>query len=245
MLETITKPDKGKSAICTITGDAGVGKTSLACAFPKPIVIRAEDGLKAVQDMPDAFPVLTGVNDLWAQMRSLIEDEHEYQTLVVDSVTALEQMFTDFVITSDTKKPSSINQALGGYGAGLAAVGQLHAKVRKGAGILHEKKGMNIVFVAHADTDTIDPPDSDPYARYVLRLGKRSQRPYVDDVDIVGFLKLETFTRDKKALCDGSRVLVCYSTAANVSKNRYRIDTDLPVKQGENPLMDYITGGSK
>ena len=31
--------------ICTITGDAGVGKTRLAATFPDPIFIRAEEGI--------------------------------------------------------------------------------------------------------------------------------------------------------------------------------------------------------
>src|SRR5690606_8250026 len=133
----------------------------------------------------------------------------------------------------DPKKPRSINQALGGYGAGLGAVAALHQRVRKAAGILNERKGMHVIFIAHADTETIELPDQDPYTRYSLRLGKRSVAPYVDDSDIVGFLKLQTFTMGdgerKKAISDGSRILVCYAAASNVSKNRYGVTEDLPV----------------
>lgn len=244
LLSAIQKP-QDRSTIATIIGDSGLGKTSLAATFPKPIVIRAEDGLQAIpSDMrPDAFPVLHSVDSLWNQLTALIKEDHEYKTLVVDSVTALERLFIQHVIESDTKNPRSINQALGGYGAGLAAVAAMHQRVRKACGILNEK-GMHIVFVAHADTETIELPDQDPYTRYSLRLGKKSVAPYVDDSDLVGFLKLTTFTTGdgerKKAISDGSRQLVTYATAANVSKNRYGITEDIPVELGKNPLTDFI-----
>jgi len=85
----------------------------------------------------------------------------------------------------------------------------------------------------------------EPYMSYTLRLNKRSMPSYVDDVDVVGFLRLETFVKGgederKVAISDGSRELVCYATAENVSKNRYGIKDPIPVKLGENPLAKYI-----
>ena len=239
----IRKPEDRPSLV-TILGDAGLGKSSLAATFPSPIFIRAEDGLQAIplESRPDAFPVLNSVNDLWEQLSSLIKEEHQYKTLVIDSVTALERMFIENIVESDPKKPKSINQAMGGYGAGLTAVAALHGRVRKACGLLNNK-GMHIVFIAHADTETIDLPDQDPYTRYNLRLGKRSTAPYVDDVDVVGFIKLQSFVKDdKKIISDGSRVLSVTATASNVSKNRYGITEDLPVSLNVNPFSNYIPG---
>ena len=245
VLSSISKP-ADRPVIGTIIGDAGLGKTSLACTFPRPIIIRAEDGLQAIPSdkRPDAFPIIHKESQLWDQLIALLQEPHDYKTVVIDSVTALERLFIQHVVDSDPKNPRTINQALGGYGAGFAAVGAMHQRVRKAAGMLNERKDMNVIFVAHADTETIELPDQDPYTRYNLRLGKRSSAPYVDDSDFVGFLKLETFTTGdgerKKAISDGTRVLVTYATAASVSKNRYGITEDLIVKQGENPLVNYI-----
>lgn len=236
---------KDRPIICTITGDGGLGKTTLAATFPNPIVIRAEDGLQAIRSdlRPAAFPLIKKVDDLWAQLTTLVTQEHDYRTVVIDSTSALERMFIEHVLESDPKA-KSINQALGGYGAGMNAVASMHGRVRKAAGILNERKGMHVVFVCHADTETMELPDQDPYTRYSLRLSKKSMAPYVDDVDLVGFLKLETFTKGdgerKKAFSDGTRIMVCYSTAANVSKNRYGITEDIVVREGVNPLIDYV-----
>lgn len=245
ILSTVSKP-ADRPVIVTICGDSGLGKTSLACSFPNPIVIRAEDGLQAIPAdfRPDAFPVLDGPDTLWEQLMALIHEEHAYKTLVVDSVTALERMFTQSVIDSDPKKPRGIQQALGGYGAGRDAVAGMHGRVRRAAGLLAEKRGMNTVFVAHADTSRIEPPDSDAYMRYTLRLHEKSMPSYIDDVDVVGFLKLETFTTGdgerKKAISDGTRMLITYATAANVSKNRFGITEPIKVEIGVNPLAAYI-----
>lgn len=245
ILSSIAKP-QDRPILCTITGDAGLGKTCLAATFPSPIFIRAEDGLQAVPKAlrPDAFPVITTIDNLWEQLTSLIKEDHQYKTLVIDSITQLDTLFMNWIVDTDPKKPRTIAQALGGYGAGFQALSSLHGRVRKAAGILNEAKGMNIVFVAHADTETIELPDQDPYTRYNIRMQKKSVSHYVDNVDLCGFLKLETFTQGdgdrKKAISDGTRLLVTYATAANISKNRYGITEDLIVTAGQNPLINLI-----
>jgi len=245
LLEQVGKP-ADRPIVATICGDSGLGKTTLAATFPTPIVIRAEDGLQAISEdlRPDAFPMVDGPDSLWDQIRTLLSEDHNYKTLIIDSVTALERMFIQSVIDSDSKNPRTINQALGGYGAGLNAVATMHQRLRQGCGMLNTRKGMHIVFVAHADTETIELPDSDPYTRYNLRLGKKSVAPYVDDSDVVGFLKLQTFYKGdgerKKATSTGARLLVCHATAANVSKNRFGIAEELLCEQNKNPLKPFV-----
>lgn len=251
LMATIAKP-KDRPVMVTICGDSGTGKTSLAATFPNPIFIRAEDGLQSVpaDKRPDAFPVLAAakatdtVQMLWDQLIALLQQPHEYQTVVIDSVTALERLFIASVLESD-HKAKSINQALGGYGAGPAAVASMHQRVRKAAGLLNERRGMHVVFVAHADVEMMRLPDTDDYMRYSLRLPSKSMPPYVDDVDLVGFLKLTTYTKGddgdrKKAISTGERELICYATAANVSKNRFGITEAIEVPQGVNPLEELI-----
>jgi hypothetical protein len=245
LMDTIGKP-VDRPVLVTICGDSGTGKTSLACTFPKPIVIRAEDGLQSIpaETRPDAFPVLTDAQSLWDQLTALIHEPHDYRTVIIDSVTALERMFVAEVMKQDPKA-KSINQALGGYGAGVNAVATMHQRVRKAAGLLNEKRGMHVVFVAHADVEMMRLPDADDYMRYSLRLPAKSLPPYVDDVDVVGFLRLVTFTKGddgdrKKAISTGDRQLVVHATAANVSKNRYGLTEPLDCPPGANPLAEFI-----
>lgn len=249
VLDQISKP-KPRPLAATIIGEAGLGKTSLAACFPKPIFIRAEDGLKSITSspMPDAFPVLKTVEDLWPQLWALAKEEHEYGTVVIDTVSTLDTLFTDWVVETDPNKPKSINQALGGWGAGMNMVASQHRRLRKGCEYLLDR-GMNVVFLSHADTSTISPPDGNQYTRYTMRMHEKSMQPYIDNVDVVGFLRLETFTKGdgdvKKAISTGDRQLVCHAMAANVSKNRFGIVEPLEVKLGENPLQKYLIKGEQ
>ena len=256
-MDQIEVPEQDAFVI-TITGDAGTGKTSLAATLPKPIFIRAEDGLEAIplKHRPPAFPKLTHPEDLWDQLEELIEakekqgDDFPFDTLVLDSVSQLNVMFEQYIVESDHREPKSIAQAGGGYGAGYVQLSDMHRRVRRAAELLMDM-GMNVAFICHSDVTTVELPDKDPYTRYELRLHKKSIPHYVDNVNLVGYLRLEAFTTGtgdgrKKIRSTGKREIICHTDAAQVSKNRYGItkplkvlldkDNGLPI----NPLYDWI-----
>jgi len=67
----------------------------------------------------------------------------------------------------------------------------------------------------------------------------------VDDVDLVGFVKLSSALRGddgerKKVISNGDRELICYATAASVSKNGYGITEPLDLEPGKNPLLAFM-----
>lgn len=245
LLKAAKKPQR-EPLIVTICGNPGSGKTSLAASFPKPFLIRTvgEAVPRDLDEAPDALDEVQKPAQLFAQLMALLDEEHDYQTLIVDSVTGLEAMFIADVLASDTKA-RGLNQALGGYGAGRAAVVAQHARVRKAAEALRKRRQMNVVFVAHADIVRVDPPDSDGFSLYSLRLDNKSMAPYVDSVDVVGFVKQHVVLMgdegSKKAVTTGDRTLTCYMTPASVAKNRLGIVDDIEFIQGENPLAPYLT----
>lgn len=244
-LQSLTKPTT-RPIIGTIVGEGGIGKTSLAATFPKPVFIRTEDGSASLSGRDDValFPISQTSQDVIDAMRALATEEHDMGTVVLDSITQLNTMIEQEVISSDPEAPKSINQALGGYGAGYGAVAERHRQIREAAGWLSAEKGMHIIFIAHANSETVDPPDSDPYMRYTLRMHHKSVSHYSDNVDLVGFLKLRTFTKGegerKKAISSGERIVTSYPTANHISKNRFGIKDDLPFEENVNPFTPYI-----
>jgi len=233
--------------IATLVGGPNTGKSSLACTFRKPYLLRTE-GENVPSDIPDArLPAgpeepMADAAELWTQLKALHEDEHDFATLIVDSTSGLDEMFANQVMKDSGK--NTLATALGGYGAGYEAVAAMHGRVRKMAEILRRDRGMSTIFIAHSDIIRLEPPDSEGYTSHSLRLHKKSIRHYVDSVDLVGFIKQETILRGeegaKKAITTNNRVLVAYLTPANVSKNRMGITEDLPFAFGENPIYRWI-----
>jgi len=248
ILEQASVPEMGAQVI-TICGDAGLGKSSLAATFPKPIFIRAEDGVSRIPQSfrPSALPVLRSEDQLWEQLKALVHEEHDYKTCVIDTVSAADRMFVQSILKQDGKA-RSLNQALGGYGAGFSALAARHQQIRNAAEMLRIKRGMNVVFLAHTEVGTMRLPDMDDFSRYSLRMTHdKSLPPYLDDVDAVGFLRQRIVLKGddgdrKKAVSDDTRELVMHVTAANVSKNAYGITEPIEVKLGENPLAEYVKG---
>lgn len=243
---TISKPE-ARPPIITICGDAGTGKTSLAATFPSPIFIRIEDGVGRIHDavpVPDVFPVVRAEEELQEQLIWLLKEPHKYKTVVIDSVSALEALFTEAILKQDGRA-KTLSTALGGYGAGYAALAARHRGIRKMCGLLNDRRGMAVVFISHADLETMRLPDTDDYARYSLRLNSKSLPSYVDDVDLVGFVRLVSALKGedgdrKKVISNGDRELVCHATAASVSKNGYGITEPLDIEPGKNPLLAYM-----
>lgn len=233
--------------IITICGDAGTGKSSLAATFPSPVFIRVEDGVGRIHSavpMPDTFPVIRTEEDLHEQLVWVLNEDHSYKTLVIDSVSALESVFTEAILKQDGRA-KTLSTALGGYGAGYAALASRHRGIRKMCGLISERRGMAVVFISHADLETMRLPDTDDYSRYSLRLNSKSLPAYVDDVDLVGFVRLVSALRGdegdrKKVVSNGDRELICFATAASVSKNGYGITEPLDLEPGVNPLVPFM-----
>lgn len=246
VLATGRVPSK-RPLIATLVGGPNTGKSSLACTFRKPYLVRTE-GENLPSDVPEARlpagpeePMATP-DDLWAQFEALRSEDHDFQTLIVDSTSGLDEMFANKVMADSGK--SNLATALGGYGAGYEAVAAMHGRVRKYAELLRKERGMSTVFIAHSDIIRLEPPDSEGYTSHSLRLHKKSIRHYVDSVDLVGFIKQETILKGeegaKKAITTNGRILVAYLTPANVSKNRMGITDDLPFEFGENPIYRWM-----
>ena len=257
LLEGATQKKPGGPRIITLFGDAGSGKTSLACEFPDAFMIstRGESLPDDATNRPMQLPALGGKrvegepplwddSELFDQLMALVREDHAYKTLIVDSPTGLEELFVQNILDVQPQKQKTMNAAGSGFGSAWDTVAAKHSRVRKAAEILREKKGMNVIFLCHADVIRMEPPDAEPYMKYALQLHKKTAPIYTNQSDIVGFIHQKTYTVGegdvKKAKTDKTRVIEVDLTPANVSKNRLGIDKPLTYIKGENPFAAYL-----
>jgi len=266
-ISALTKPQQ-KAPQITIVGTPGVGKSTLGALFPKPIFIQAEDGSSVFdtwneEEKPVVFPALPRADKsqnvstkdaILDQLRALAKQEHDFQTLVIDSVTSLHNLFEHEVC--DAGGVSNIGEACGGYGKGYLAIKEMHAEVKSACDYLRNKKDMTIIFLAHCGVQKMkNRPDADEYSVYSLDMDKNSIPVYVNLVDAVLYLRQDEFVKgvatDKKGVVTklgkivqtGDRILVCSGdgrTGYVNAKNRYDLDAEIPVPVGENPLLKAI-----
>lgn len=84
-----------------IYGQSGTGKTVFAGSFPKPCIIDCENGWKSIKAVhgytPPVVPVKTK-NDLVVAYNELVKGEHGFQTVIIDSLTDLNQYIVNDVL---------------------------------------------------------------------------------------------------------------------------------------------------
>ena len=80
---------------CLFYGPAGVGKTMTAIQFPKPYLIDTEKGAEnaqyvaALETAGGVYFHTTDPDDLLREVRSLLSEKHDFQTVIIDPLTVI------------------------------------------------------------------------------------------------------------------------------------------------------------
>jgi energy-coupling factor transporter ATP-binding protein EcfA2 len=251
-----------------IYGSEGSGKTTLATSAPKTILLPTEDGWIGLDKNSDVviLPTIIAFEHVADILRELVilfnssPTDFPYQTIVVDSATALERLLHDYTLRSDPKSATTkitMESAHGGYGASYGFANDAFTKLL-GYFDWFVSKGINVTITCHAmaitEKDTIagDEYTTMDCALHSPKNGKSTgKREIIKQwCDILGYLHTPVYVTGKEggfktAINAGSdKVLGLHGNPKYAAKNRFSVQEPLviPKDNGWAVLMSAIKG---
>lgn len=232
MFEVVSgKVQKAKKVV--LYGPEGIGKSSLAAQFPRPIFIDTE-GSTTEMDV-DRLPKPTSWEMLRQQVEWVKQRAGRFGTLVIDTIDWAEMLCVESICAKHGKK--GIEDF--GYGNGYVYTKEEFGRFLNLLSDVIEA-GIHVVLVAHAQIVKFEQPDEmGSYDRYQLKLGKKTSSqtaPLVKEwADMVLFINYKTYSvaADDKGRKHkgqgGARTVYATHHPAWDAKNRHGLPDEFPL----------------
>ena len=244
-----TKPDFDTYR-AIIYGVGGIGKSTLASKSENPIFLDIEGGLSCIE-VP-SIPLMNvnppeGYEKFIQTLAMLYDEDHDYKTLVIDSLDWLERIV--HAHTCKTKKIDDIATLdFGrGYVAALGFMEQIINKLEK----LRSKKKMNMILISHAAQVTVGNPGEEERMKWDLQLHKKTTAKFYQWSDMCLFANYEVRTTKESAsfgkqriIAHGSeRILHTRDNGNHAAKNRLGLPD--PMEMDWDLIQEFINNAKK
>ena len=163
-LKSITKGQALLAPRIILLGVEKIGKSTFGASAPNPIFLpmqgeRGIDGLGV-----DQFPPAKSQAEVIEMLGSLYNDKHDYQTVVLDSASALDPIITSASMRIEgVDSPSKLG---GGYGRQDDTPMQLWTGILEGLDALRDDRGMTTIVIGHVVVKNFNDPLTEPYDTY-------------------------------------------------------------------------------
>jgi hypothetical protein len=232
ILKSLKKERVEKPMRVVLVGIDGIGKSTFGSQAPAPMKIGAEDGTSELEvcrypGEPKSW------NDIFTAIQVLATEDHEFKTLVLDTVDWAEPLCWAHVCSENNWKSMEASPFYRAYGVAQDQWRRLLAALDH----LRATKGMHIILLGHSIVKTFRNPEGEDYDRYQLKLHDKSAALLREWADAVLFASYETFTVEKGSrsigVSNGARVLHTERRAAFDAKNRYNLPPKLALDWNE------------
>ena len=231
-----------------VYGPEGIGKSTFASKFPKPLFIDTEGSTKKLdvdrlEDKPTSWTMLKNYVEYVRSNPSVCE------TLVIDTIDWAERLCVDEICARHGK--DGIEGF--GYGNGYTYIAEEVGRFLNLLQELIDKNICNVVLTAHSQLKKFEQPDvAGAYDRYELKLGKKTTSqtaPLVKEwADMILFANYETYAvasddKGKKFKGQGGRrVMFTEHHPCWDAKNRDGLAPKLPFDYAQ--IAHVIQGSS-
>ncbi len=194
-LSSIKKGVEHKAPRIVLLGVEKIGKSTFAAGADNPIFlpIKGEEG---VDDLDVAkFPRAETFDDVLDAVTTLIKEEHEFKTFIIDSVSALEPVI--WAKLCDEDGVDSIEQYQKGFGKGYTAAANKMRDLMEGLDRLRSK-GISVILIGHVKVKRFDDPLGASFDQYQFDLHERIQLALQRWADSILFANSETIVKSEE-----------------------------------------------
>ena len=236
LLGNITTGRDNRPPRLMIYGQEGVGKSTFGANAPAPIFVQTEDGLGEIDCAK--FPLAKSLAEVNDELLALRDEEHDYKSVVIDSLDWLERLIFDEVCREYGVR--SIEKADGGFGKGYTHAIVHWRRILTILDELRQKRNMAVILLAHAKVERFEDPESSAYDRYTPRLHKYAASLISEWADAVMFATKRFRVQKENAgfagergiaapigAGGGDRILRTNCGPACMAKNRYNLPEEI------------------
>lgn len=209
----ITRPQR-----VVLYGVESVGKTTLAAQADSPIILDVEDGSTHL-DVPRIS--INSWNELEAAITELRAGNHDFRTVIIDSMDWAEKLAVEDMLSRDKK--TSLEDY--GYGKGYTMAAERTARFLASLDRLIDA-GIGVCLIAHAKVTRFEPPDGmAAYDRYELKMTRQTSPLVKEWADALLFANFKTRVVEAqsgraKGLGGKERIILTQRAAAYDAKCR-------------------------
>ena len=177
-----------------LLGVEKIGKSTFAAGSDNPIFlpIKGEEG---VDDLNVAkFPRAETFDDVLTAVTTLIKEEHEYKTFIIDSVSALEPVIWAKLCEEDSV--DSIENYQKGFGKGYTAAVNKLRDLMEGLDMLR-KKGISVIIIGHVKVKRFDDPLGASFDQYQFDIQEKMALTLQRWADSILFCNTETAVKSE------------------------------------------------
>lgn len=212
-----------------VYGDNGVGKSTWAASWPRPVFLNLEDGLNDLEI--DSTPRIKTLEEMHGAMSWLIQNPNDYQTIVIDTLDWLEKLIFTHVAAKAGKQ--TIEEI--GFGRGYEQVEANWRRIITGLSLMWDA-GRHIVMTCHSKIAKYKPPEGESYDYHSPSLHDKGSDIMCQWCDEVLFCKYKVHTRTidegfgaRRNIAVGGteRVMMTQEAATHVAKNRLGLPAEI------------------
>ncbi|OSM04167.1 hypothetical protein MAIT1_04018 [Magnetofaba australis IT-1] len=180
------------------------------------------------------FPQPKTWEEVLDAIQALFQEEHNFKTLVLDSIDWAERLAAESVCKEHGVKTLEDIP----YGKWKGYLLSRFTDLLRALDALHQARGMIILLIGHAEIRTFNDPENEPYDRYVMKCQDKVSAMIREWCDINLFANFDTCTRvvgqgfnaKAKGVSYGKRFIYSQRRAAFDAKSRFPIPDRLPLE---------------